>query len=181
MLGMHDPKPTISHIEQAIRNIPDFPKPGIQFKDITPVLADARLFAASIDMLTADFQAGMVDAVVGIDARGFIFAAAAALKLQAGFIPVRKKGKLPFNTHEQSYELEYGTNTIAIHTDALKPTSRVLLIDDLLATGGTAEAAARLVEKVGAKILQISFVIELSFLKGRERLKPFPVRSLVVY
>ena len=178
---MHDPKPTISHIEQAIRNIPDFPKPGIQFKDITPVLADARLFAASIDMLTADFQAGMVDAVVGIDARGFIFAAAAALKLQAGFIPVRKKGKLPFDTHEQSYELEYGTNTIAIHTDALKPTSRVLLIDDLLATGGTAEAAARLVEKVGAKILQISFVIELSFLKGRERLKPFPIRSLVVY
>ena len=181
MLGMQDPKPTVSHIEQAIRNIPDFPKPGIQFKDITPVLADARLFAASIDMLTADFQAGMVDAVVGIDARGFIFAAAAALKLQAGFIPVRKKGKLPFNTHEQSYELEYGTNTIAIHTDALKPTSRVLLIDDLLATGGTAEAAARLVEKVGAKILQISFVIELSFLKGRDRLKPFPVRSLVVY
>jgi adenine phosphoribosyltransferase len=178
---MHDPKPTISHIEQAIRNIPDFPKPGIQFKDITPVLADARLFAASIDMLTADFQAGMVDAVVGIDARGFIFAAAAALKLQAGFIPVRKKGKLPFDTHEQSYELEYGTNTIAIHTDALKPTSRVLLIDDLLATGGTAEAAARLVEKVGARILQISFVIELSFLKGRDRLKPFPVRSLVVY
>jgi adenine phosphoribosyltransferase len=181
MLGMHDPKPTISQIEQAIRNIPDFPKPGIQFKDITPVLADARLFAASIDMLTADFQAGMVDAVVGIDARGFIFAAAAALKLQAGFIPVRKKGKLPYATHEQSYELEYGTNTIAIHTDALKPTSRVLLIDDLLATGGTAEAAARLVEKVGAKILQISFVIELSFLNGRDRLKPFPVRSLVVY
>jgi adenine phosphoribosyltransferase len=181
MLGMHDPKPTTAHIENAIRNIPDFPKPGIQFKDITPVLADARLFAASIDMLTADFQAGMVDAVVGIDARGFIFAAAAALKLQAGFIPVRKKGKLPFDTHEQSYELEYGTNTIAIHTDALKPTSRVLLIDDLLATGGTAEAAARLVEKVGAKILQISFVIELSFLKGRDRLKPFPVRSLVVY
>jgi adenine phosphoribosyltransferase len=123
----------------------------------------------------------MVDAVVGIDARGFIFAAAAALKLQAGFIPVRKKGKLPFDTHEQSYELEYGTNTIAIHTDALKKTSRVLLIDDLLATGGTAEAAARLVEKVGAKILQISFVIELSFLKGRDRLKPFPIRSLVVY
>jgi adenine phosphoribosyltransferase len=178
---MHDPKPTIAQIEQAIRNIPDFPKPGIQFKDITPVLADARLFAASIDLLTADFQAGMVDAVVGIDARGFIFAAAAALKLQAGFIPVRKKGKLPYATHEQSYELEYGTNTIAIHTDALKPTSRVLLIDDLLATGGTAEAAARLVEKVGAKILQISFVIELSFLKGRDRLKPFPVRSLVVY
>src|SRR5688572_15303529 len=181
MLGMHDPKPTIAQIENAIRNIPDFPKPGIQFKDITPVLADARLFSASIDLLTADFQAGMVDAVVGIDARGFIFAAAAALKLQAGFIPVRKKGKLPYVTHEQSYDLEYGSNTIAIHTDALKKTSRVLLIDDLLATGGTAAAAAQLVEKVGAKILQISFVIELSFLKGRDRLGHYPVRSLVVY
>src|SRR6187397_899431 len=138
MLGMHDPKPTISHIEKAIRNVPDFPKPGIQFKDITPVLADARLFAASIDMLTADFQAGMVDAVVGIDARGFIFAAAAALKLQAGFVPVRKKGKLPYLTHEHGYDLEYGTATVAVHVDALKPGNRVLLIDDLLATGGTA-------------------------------------------
>src|SRR5262245_53581626 len=150
---------TVAAIEKAIRNIPDFPKPGIQFKDITPLLADARLFAGCIDLLTKEYQAGMVDTVVGIDARGFIFAAAAALKLQAGFVPVRKKGKLPYSTHEQSYDLEYGTNTIAIHTDALKPTSRVLLIDDLLATGGTAEAAARLGEKVGAKILQLSFVI----------------------
>jgi len=181
MAGMHDPKPTVADIEKAIRNIPDFPKPGIQFKDITPVLADARLFSTSIDLLTADYQAGMVDAVVGIDARGFIFAAAAALKLQAGFIPVRKKGKLPYSTHEQSYDLEYGANTIAIHIDALKPGSRVLLIDDLLATGGTAAAAAQLVEKVGAKILQISFVIELSFLKGRDRLSPYPVKSLVIY
>src|SRR5262245_1840621 len=123
----------------------------------------------------------MVDAVVGIDARGFIFAAAAALKLQAGFIPVRKKGKLPYSTHEQSYDLEYGTNTIAIHIDALKRGSRVLLIDDLLATGGTAEASALLVEKVGAKILEIGFVIELSFLNGRQRLNRYPVRSLVVY
>ena len=178
---MHDSHVTAGQIEKAIRNIPDFPKPGIQFKDITPVLSDARLFSPSIDLLTADFQAGMVDAVVGIDARGFIFAAAAALKLQAGFIPVRKKGKLPYVTHEQSYDLEYGSNTIAIHTDALKKTSRVLLIDDLLATGGTAAAAAQLVEKVGAKILQISFVIELSFLKGRDRLGGYPVRSLVVY
>src|SRR5688500_15276959 len=178
---MHDPKTAVASIEKAIRNVPDFPKPGIQFKDITPVLADARLFSSCIELLTSDFQSGMVDAIVGIDARGFIFAAAAAMKLQAGFIPVRKKGKLPYVTHEQSYDLEYGTNTIAIHTDALKPGSRVLLIDDLLATGGTAEAAALLVEKVGAKILQISFVIELSFLKGRDRLKKFPVKSLVVY
>src|SRR3954470_14436535 len=133
---------TPAEIEAAIRNVPDFPKAGIQFKDITPVLADSRLFCGSVDLLTDRFKPGSVDAVVGIDARGFIFAAAAALKLQAGFIPVRKKGKLPFQTHEQEYDLEYGTNVVAIHTDALKRGSRVLLIDDLLATGGTAAAAA---------------------------------------
>jgi adenine phosphoribosyltransferase len=171
----------IAEIEKAIRNIPDFPKSGIQFKDITPVLADPRLFAASIDLLTEGFAPGSVDAIVGIDARGFIFAAAAALKLKAGFIPVRKKGKLPYSTYEQSYDLEYGTNTIAIHTDALKPTTRVLLIDDLLATGGTAQAAAQLVDKIGAKILQINFLIELSFLQGRAKLAGFPVRSLIQY
>jgi len=168
-------------LQQAIRNIPDFPKPGIQFKDITPVLSDARLFAASIDLLTEGFAPGSVDAIVGIDARGFIFAAAAALKLKAGFIPVRKKGKLPYSTYEQSYDLEYGTNTIAIHTDALKPTTRVLIIDDLLATGGTAHAAAQLVNKIGAKILQINFLIELSFLQGRAKLAGFPVRSLITF
>jgi adenine phosphoribosyltransferase len=122
-----------------------------------------------------------VDAVVGIDARGFIFAAAAAVKLQAGFVPVRKKGKLPYKTHEQQYDLEYGTATIAVHTDALKPGSRVLLIDDLLATGGTAAAAATLVKGLGAQILEISFLIELGFLNGREKLKGYPVRSLIVY
>src|SRR3954465_1070563 len=172
---MHDSPVAIADLRNAIRNIPDFPKPGIQFKDITPVLADARLFAASIDLLTENLEPGSVDAVVGIDARGFIFASAAAIKLKAGFIPVRKKGKLPFSTHEQSYELEYGTNTIAIHTDAVKPGSRVVLIDDLLATGGTAQAAAQLVNKIGAKILQINFLIELSFLKGRDKLRGFPV------
>ena len=174
-------QPTLQQVQQAIRNIPDFPKPGIQFKDITPLLADPALFAASIDLLIDGFKPGQVDLVVGIDARGFIFAAAAALKLKAGFIPVRKKGKLPYSTFEQSYELEYGTNIIAIHTDAIQPSSRVLLIDDLLATGGTAEAAAQLIEKVGAHILEISFLIELSFLKGRDRLNRFPVRSLVTY
>jgi adenine phosphoribosyltransferase len=168
-------------IERAIRNIPDFPQPGIQFKDITPVLADACLFSGSVELLTQNFQPGMVDAVVGIDARGFIFAAAAAVRLRAGFVPVRKKGKLPHKTHEQTYDLEYGTNTVAIHTDALKPGSRVLLIDDLLATGGTAAAAAALVKRVGGQILEISFLIELSFLHGREKLKGYPVRSLVVY
>ena len=172
---------TADDLRAAIRNIPDFPKPGIQFKDITPVLADARLFSSCIDHLTASFRPGEVDAVVGIDARGFIFASAAAVKLQAGFVPVRKKGKLPYTTHEQSYDLEYGTNTIAIHVDAVTPGARVLLIDDLLATGGTAEAAASLLEKVGARIMEITFVIELSFLKGRERIRHAPVRSLVVY
>jgi adenine phosphoribosyltransferase len=172
---------TSADIERAIRNIPDFPKPGIQFKDITPVLADARLFSGSVDLLTDGFKPGQVDAVVGIDARGFIFAAAAAVKLQAGFVPIRKKGKLPYQTHEQEYDLEYGTATVAVHVDALKPGSRVLLIDDLLATGGTAAAAAALVKRLGARILEISFLVELGFLGGRQKLKDYPVRSLVVY
>ena len=172
---------TPADIERAIRNIPDFPKPGIQFKDITPVLADARLFAGSIDLLTDGFKPGSVDAVVGIDARGFIFAAAAATKLQAGFVPVRKKGKLPFQTIEQDYALEYGAAIVAMHVDALKPGARVLLIDDLLATGGTSAAAAALVKKFGANILEAAFLIELKFLNGREKLKGYPVRSIIAY
>jgi adenine phosphoribosyltransferase len=172
---------TAAEIERAIRNIPDFPKPGIQFKDITPVLGDARLFAGSIDLLLDGIKPGSVDAVVGIDARGFIFAAAAALKLRAGFVPVRKKGKLPFDTHEESYELEYGANTVAIHVDAVKPGQRVILVDDLLATGGTAAAATSLLQRIGAEIVEVSFLIELSFLNGRQRLRNLPLRSLVVY
>src|SRR5689334_22933619 len=172
--------PSLSEIESAIRNVPDFPKPGVQFKDITPLLADARLFSGAIELMIGDLTAGTVDAVVGIDARGFIFAAAAAMKLKAGFVPIRKKGKLPFRTHEEAYALEYGTATVAVHVDALKPGSRVLLIDDLLATGGTAAAAAALVQKLGARILEISFLIELKFLAGREKLKEYPVRSLVM-
>ena len=172
---------TPQEIARAIRNVPDFPKPGIQFKDITPVLADARLFAGAIELLTQNFKPGSVDAVVGIDARGFIFAAAAAVKLQAGFIPVRKKGKLPYQTIEQDYALEYGHATVAIHTDALKPGSRVLLVDDLLATGGTSAAAVALVQKLGGKILEAGFLIELKFLNGREKLSGIPIRSLVSY
>lgn len=172
---------TPQQIAAAIRNVPDFPQPGIQFKDITPVLADARLFSGAIDLLTEKFSPGSVDAVVGIDARGFIFAAAAATKLHAGFVPVRKKGKLPFTTIEQEYSLEYGHATVAMHTDALKPGARVLIVDDLLATGGTAGAAAALVEKLGAKILEIGFLIELKFLNGREKLKGHAIRSLVTY
>ena len=173
--------PTAADLAHAIRNVPDFPKPGIQFKDITPVLADAKLFAASIDLLTAGLKPGSVDAVVGIDARGFIFAAAAAVKLNAGFVPVRKKGKLPYQTYEQSYDLEYGNNTIAIHVDAVKPGARVVLIDDLLATGGTAAAAVALLERVGAKVLEVTFLIELSFLNGRQKLQGHNVRSLITY
>jgi adenine phosphoribosyltransferase len=172
---------TPAEIEKAIRNIPDFPKPGIQFKDITPMLADARLFSGTIDLLTEHFAPGSIDAVVGIDARGFIFAAAAAKKLHAGFIPIRKKGKLPYKTVEQDYALEYGHATVAIHIDSLKPGARVLLVDDLLATGGTAAAAAALIQKLGAQIVEASFLIELKFLNGREKLSGFPVRSLVAY
>ncbi len=142
--------PPVEEIRRAIRNIPDFPKPGIQFKDITPVLANPELFGGTIDLLTAGFKRGDVDSV-------------------------------PYDTHEQSYDLEYGQSTIAIHTDAVKPGARVLLIDDLLATGGTAEAAAILLQKVGAKILEATFVIELSALKGRQKIQHCPVRSLVVY
>ncbi len=166
-------------IENAIRNIPDFPKPGIQFKDITPVLGDSKLFASSIDLLTSGFKPGEVDFVVGIDARGFIFASGAALKWGAGLVPIRKKGKLPFQTHEESYDLEYGSNVLAIHIDAITPGSRVVLVDDLLATGGTAGAAASLIQKIGGKLLEVSFLIELGFLNGRDRLKNVPIRSII--
>src|SRR5689334_2012868 len=175
------PAATPSEIERAIRNVPDFPKAGIQFKDITPVLADARLFTGAVDLLTEKFSPGSVDAVVGIDARGFIFAAAAAAKLQTGFVPVRKKGKLPFKTIEQDYALEYGNATVAMHVDALRPGARVLLIDDLLATGGTSAAAAALVQKLGARILEVGFLIELKFLNGRKKLNGYPVRSIIAY
>src|SRR5271168_2648044 len=175
-------KPVIrEEIACAIRNVPDFPKAGIQFKDITPVLADARLFHGAIELLTENFQPGSIDAVVGIDARGFIFAAAAATRLNAGFVPVRKKGKLPWQTIEEDFALEYGHATVAMHIDALKPGARVLLVDDLLATGGTSAAAISLVKKLGGQILEVGFLIELKFLDGRSKLKNLNVRSLVTY
>ena len=173
------PAATLAEIAAAIRNVPDFPRPGIQFKDITPVLADARLLAATMDHLTEGVAPGTVDAVVGIDARGFIFAAAAAVKLGTGFVPVRKRGKLPYRTFEEEYALEYGHAAVAMHVDALRPGARVLLVDDLLATGGTAAAAASLVRKLGGGIVQIAFVIELAALNGRARLAGQPVRSLI--
>jgi adenine phosphoribosyltransferase len=172
---------SLAEIEAAIRNVPDFPKPGIQFKDITPVLADGRLFSAVIDHLLEGVRPGTVTKVVGIDARGFIFGAAAAVRLGVGFVPVRKKGKLPWATHEQSYDLEYGSATVAVHVDAVQAGERVLLLDDLLATGGTAAAAVALLERMGAEIVGVNFLIELGFLDGRKRLAGRPVRSLVTY
>jgi adenine phosphoribosyltransferase len=170
-----------SELALAIRNVPDFPKPGIQFKDITPILADARLFEGAIHLLAEPLRVGDVDKVIGIDARGFIFGAAVALRLGAGFVPVRKKGKLPWATHEQSYDLEYGSSCVAIHTDAIAPGERVLLVDDLLATGGTAAAALKLVERLGARVLGVRFVIELAALDGRARLGSHLISSLVTY
>lgn len=172
---------TVAEIAAAIRNVPDFPKSGIQFKDITPVLADSRLFDGAMNLLVEPYRNSRVDKVVGIDARGFIFGAVAAIKLGAGFVPVRKKGKLPWNTHEQSYDLEYGSATVAVHVDAVKPGERVLLVDDLLATGGTAAAAMRLLEKLGAHVVGFDFLIELKFLDGRSKLAGHPVRALIGY
>lgn len=173
--------PSISELAAAIRNVPDFPKPGIQFKDITPVLADARLFQGLVHHLAQGYAPGSVDAVVGIDARGFILGAAVAHSLQTGFIPIRKKGKLPYNTHEVEYDLEYGSNSIAVHVDALTPGHRVLLVDDLLATGGTAIAAMSLLSKLQVTLVEAVFFIELAFLNAKPLLQPTPVRSLVVF
>lgn len=172
---------TADDIKQAIRNVPDFPESGIQFKDITPALADGRLFAGAIELLAGRHEPGTIDTVVGIDARGFIFAAAVAVRLGAGFVPVRKKGKLPFDTHEESYDLEYGSNTVAIHTDAVSHGARVLLVDDLLATGGTAAAAITLLKKLGSEIVEAAFLIELGFLDGRSKLGDSKIRSLITY
>lgn len=172
---------SVADLRNAIRNIPDFPKPGIQFKDITPLLQDARLFAGAIELLAGSFQPGSVDVVAGIDARGFIFASAVATRLGAGFVPIRKKGKLPWKTLETSYDLEYGSNSIAIHEDAVAPGGRVLLVDDLLATGGTAGAAIQLLQQLNVTVLEVAFLIELEFLAGRKRLPEVPVRSLIQY
>jgi adenine phosphoribosyltransferase len=168
-------------IRAAIRDVVDFPQPGIVFKDITPVLADAKLFHDSISLLCETAGGVKIDKVVGIDARGFIFAAAVADRIGAGFVPVRKKGKLPWNTHQTAYSLEYGEAVVELHQDAILPGESVLLVDDLLATGGTAAAAVELLEQLGANIVAISVLIELSFLKGREKLGQYPVHSILTY
>ena len=169
-------------LRSAIRDVPDFPQPGIVFKDITPVLADAALLRMAIDGMAEVVSGLRVDKIVGIDARGFIFGSMLAQKLGTGFIPARKKGKLPWRTRGLDYALEYGTNSIEMHEDAIAPGEHVLLADDLLATGGTAGAALQLMEMAQAKIVGAVFFIELGFLIGRDKVSSFgPVHSLLAY
>lgn len=168
-------------LRAAIRDVVDFPKPGITFKDITPILANAILFRESIRLLCETTGGVRIDKVVGIDARGFIFGAAVADRLGAGFIPIRKTGKLPWKTRQTAYSLEYGESIIELHEDAITPGESVLLVDDLLATGGTAAAAVKLLDELGANLIGISVLIELSFLDGRSKLTPHLVHSILNY
>ncbi|MCB9800050.1 MAG: adenine phosphoribosyltransferase [Candidatus Omnitrophica bacterium] len=168
-------------LKSIIRDVPDFPKKGIIFKDITPLLKDAQALQRAVDELAVNFEDKKVDYVLGIESRGFIFSPVLAYKMNAGFIPVRKKGKLPAKTEEIAYALEYGEAVLEIHSDALEKGSRVLIVDDLLATGGTALAAAKLVERLGGTVVGIGFLIELEFLKGREKISSFDIHSLIRY
>lgn len=164
-----------------IRDIPDFPKEGILFKDITPLLGDAKAFAYAVELLANRYGTHELDKIVAVESRGFLFGAALALKLGCGVVPVRKPGKLPADVYSQSYDLEYGSNTLEIHKDALQKGDKVLIVDDLLATGGTLEASALLVEKLGAEVAEIVAMIELTFLKGRERIGKWPFYAFMQY
>lgn len=168
-------------LKKCIRDIPDFPKKGIVFKDITPVLKDPRYFKCIIDLMTKRLAKKKIDYVVGIESRGFIFSPVIGYKLKAGFVPVRKAGKLPYLTNKTSYALEYGEAALEIHKDAFKKGARVVIVDDLLATGGTALAAAKLVEGLGAKVVGLTFLIELGFLKGRKKLSRYDVHTIIRY
>lgn len=168
-------------LKKLIRDVPDFPRPGIVFKDITPLLQNPEAFSCIINNLVERYGSKNIDAVVGIESRGFIFGTPLAFKLGAAFIPIRKKGKLPYKTVDISYDLEYGRATIEMHTDAIKKGQRVLVVDDLLATGGTAKATCELVRRQGGKVVECVFVVELAFLGGREKIKGVPVHSLVSY
>jgi adenine phosphoribosyltransferase len=168
-------------LRKYIRDIADFPKPGILFRDITPLLANANALEQAIHLLAEPYAKQKIDAVVAVEARGFIFGAAVAKELGCGFVPIRKKGKLPFETTSITYGLEYGTDTIEMHIDALEKGGKVLMIDDLLATGGTMAASCELVGKMGAKIVGLTFLIELTGLGGRERLKNYPIQSVIQY
>ena len=167
--------------ESLVRDVPDFPKPGILFKDITPVVQNHAAMKQVVTELTEWARARKVDAVLGIEARGFIFGAPVALELGVGFVPLRKLGKLPYDRVTEEYELEYGTNTVELHSDSIRPGQRVVIIDDLLATGGTAAAATRLVERLGGVVAGLGFVIELDFLEGRKALAGHQIKSLIHY
>jgi adenine phosphoribosyltransferase len=168
-------------LSQYIRDIPDFPKPGILFKDITPLLAEPRAFAQAIELLVAHYQGRRIDSVAAAEARGFLFAAPMALSMQKPLIPLRKPGKLPYRTYSLQYDLEYGSAELQVHIDGVTPGSRVLLVDDLLATGGTMQAGCKLIEKAGGVVVGCAFLVELTFLKGREKLQPHEVFSLIRY
>ena len=165
-------------ITAHVRDVPDYPKPGVLFKDITPLLGDAEAFGDVVEAMAATF--GPVDKVVGIEARGFILAAPVAYEIRAGFVPVRKQGKLPSATFAQEYDLEYGSAVLEVHQDAFQPGDRVLIVDDVLATGGTARATASLIQRAGAQVVGVAVLMELSFLKGREVISDLEVRSLLV-
>lgn len=168
-------------LKEHIRDIPDFPKPGVVFKDITPLLADVDAFRFTVDAIADHYAGETVDKVLGVEARGFIAAAPVAYRFGAGFVPVRKAGKLPWEVEKEEYVLEYGTDLLEVHRDAVAPGERVLVVDDVLATGGTAEATLRLVERLGAEVVGLGFIVELAFLHGRERVKGHDVLSLLTY
>ncbi|MEN3370082.1 MAG: adenine phosphoribosyltransferase [Verrucomicrobiota bacterium] len=172
---------TIEKLRAAVRDVPDFPKPGIVFKDITPILSSGNFFRASIDLFLEKCRGKEIDKVVGIDARGFLFGSAVAYELGVGFVPLRKKGRLPYKTESAKYSLEYGEAEMELHIDAIEPGQRIVLIDDLLATGGTSASAATLIKKVGGILLEAQFLIELEFLHGRKKLEPTPVVSFLKY
>jgi adenine phosphoribosyltransferase len=171
----------VAALRAKIRDIKDFPTEGILFKDITTLLRDGPAWRFAVDSLASRYQADRVDVVVGVESRGFIFGGAIAHQLQAGFVPVRKIGKLPGKTIEVEYELEYGRDALAMHEDAIAPGQRVLAVDDLLATGGTMAATLRLIEQLGGGVVGVAFMIELAFLHGREKLKSYPLHSLIIY
>jgi adenine phosphoribosyltransferase len=171
----------LEKLRAGVRDVPDFPKKGIVFKDITPILSDGSLFKTSIDVFIERCRGKKIDKIVGIDARGFLFGSAVAYELGVGFVPIRKRGKLPFKTEIAKYSLEYGEAEMEMHIDAMRPGEKVVLVDDLLATGGTSAAAAALIKKVGGELVEAQFLIELEFLHGREKLAPTPVASFLKY
>ena len=169
------------NLADFIRDVPDFPKPGIMFKDITPLLADHAALEACIDQFVDKYRGEKIDVIAAAEARGFLFAVPLAIKLGIGMVPIRKPGKLPYEKKSFTYDLEYGTDTLEMHTDAVKPGEKVLVIDDLLATGGTVSACCKMIEEVGAEVVGCAFLIHLAFLDGAEKLKKYPLFSLIEY